>query len=35
MINTYQEGDEKYPTLFGFKTDNKFAAKALNTIYGI
>jgi hypothetical protein len=35
MINTYQEGDEKYPTLFGFKTDNKFAAKALNTVYGI
>ena len=34
-FNTYQEGDEKYPTLFGFKTDNKFAAKALNTIYGI
>ena len=35
MINTYQEGDEKYPTLFGFKTDNKFAARALNTVYGI
>lgn len=35
MINTYQEGDEKYPTLFGFKTDNKFAANALNTVYGI
>jgi hypothetical protein len=35
MINTYQEGDEKYPTLFGFKTDNKFAANALNTIYSI
>ena len=35
MINTYQEGEEKYPTLFGFKTDNKFAANALNTVYGI
>jgi hypothetical protein len=35
MINTYQEGDEKYPTLFGFKTDNKFAANALNTVYSI
>jgi len=35
MINTHQEGDEKYPTLFGFKTDNKFAANALNTVYGI
>jgi hypothetical protein len=35
MINSYQEGDEKFPTLFGFKTDNKFAAKALNTVYGI
>jgi hypothetical protein len=35
MINTYQEGDEKFPTLFGFKTDNKFAANALNTVYGI
>jgi hypothetical protein len=35
MISTYQEGDEKFPTLFGFKTDNKFAANALNTIYGI
>ena len=30
-----QEGEEKYPTLFGFKTDNKFAANALNTVYGI
>ena len=27
--------EEKYPTLFGFKTDNKFAANALNTVYGI
>jgi hypothetical protein len=35
MINTYQEGDEKFPTLFGFKTDNKAAANGLNTIYGI
>jgi hypothetical protein len=35
MINNYQEGDEKYPTLFGFKTDNKAAANGLNTIYGI
>jgi hypothetical protein len=35
MINTYQEGDEKFPTLFGFKTDNKFAANALNTVYTI
>lgn len=35
MINTYQEGDEKFPTLFGFKTDNKFAANSLNTVYGI
>jgi hypothetical protein len=35
MINKHQEGDEKFPTLFGFKTDNKFAANALNTVYGI
>jgi hypothetical protein len=35
MINTHQEGDEKFPTLFGFKTDNKAAANGLNTIYGI
>jgi hypothetical protein len=35
MINTHQEGDEKFPTLFGFKTDNKVAANGLNTIYGI
>jgi hypothetical protein len=35
MINTHQEGEEKFPTLFGFKTDNKFAANALNTVYGI
>lgn len=30
-----QEGDERFPTLFGFKTDNKFAANMLNTVYGI
>jgi hypothetical protein len=35
MINNYQDGEEKFPTLFGFKTDNKFAANALNTIYTI
>jgi len=35
MINTHQEGTEKFPTLFGFKTDNKIAANGLNTIYGI
>ncbi len=35
MINTHQDGEEKFPTLFGFKTDNKFAANALNTVYGI
>ena len=35
MINQHQEGDEKFPTLFGFKTDNKAAANGLNTIYGI
>lgn len=35
MINKYQEGEEKFPTLFGFKTDNKTAANGLNTIYGI
>jgi hypothetical protein len=35
MINSHQEGEEKFPTLFGFKTDNKFAANALNTVYGI
>ncbi|MEY4342678.1 MAG: hypothetical protein RL736_474 [Pseudomonadota bacterium] len=35
MINTHQEGSEKFPTLFGFKTDNKIAANGLNTIYGI
>jgi hypothetical protein len=31
----HQEGTEKFPTLFGFKTDNKIAANGLNTIYGI
>lgn len=35
MINTYQEGAEQYPTLFGFKTDNKVAASLLNIVYGI
>ena len=35
MINSFQEGVEKFPTLFGFKTDNKIAANGLNTIYGI
>jgi hypothetical protein len=30
-----QEGNEEFPTLFGFKTDNKFAANMLNTVYGI
>lgn len=35
MINTHQEGTEKFPTLFGFKTDNKTAANGLNTVYGI
>ena len=35
MINMHQEGTEKFPTLFGFKTDNKIAANGLNTIYGI
>ena len=35
MINSFQEGNEKFPTLFGFKTDNKTAANGLNTIYGI
>lgn len=35
MTNSFQEGDEKFPTLFGFKTDNKTAANGLNTIYGI
>jgi hypothetical protein len=35
MINKHQDGDEKFPTLFGFKTDNKAAANGLNTIYGI
>ena len=35
MINSFQEGTEKFPTLFGFKTDNKAAANGLNTIYGI
>ena len=35
MINSHQEGEEKFPTLFGFKTDNKVAAQLLNTVYGI
>ncbi len=35
MINQHQEGEEKFPTLFGFKTDNKVAANGLNTIYCI
>ena len=35
MTNSFQEGNEKFPTLFGFKTDNKTAANGLNTIYGI
>lgn len=35
MITSFQDGTEKFPTLFGFKTDNKTAANGLNTIYGI
>ena len=35
MINTHQEGSEKFPTLFGFKTDNKIAANGLNAVYGV
>jgi hypothetical protein len=35
ITSSNQDGIEKYPTLFGFKTDNKFAAKALNTVYTI
>lgn len=35
MINTYQDGAEQHPTLFGFKTDNKLAANLLNIVYGI
>jgi hypothetical protein len=35
IINHDQYGDESHPTLFGFKTENKFAANMLNTIYGI
>jgi hypothetical protein len=34
MIFT-QENEEKFPTLFGFKTDNKVAANLLNIVYGI
>lgn len=35
IINQDQHGEESYPTLFGFKTENKFAANMLNTVYGI
>jgi hypothetical protein len=35
MINTHQEGSEQFPTLFGFKTDNKIAANGLNAVYGV
>jgi len=35
MINIHQEGGEKFPTLFGFKTDNKTAANGLNIIYSV
>lgn len=35
MINRYQDGSEQFPTLFGFKTDNKLAAYLLNIVYGI
>ena len=35
MINTYQDGTEQFPTLFGFKTDNRLAANLLNIVYGI
>jgi hypothetical protein len=35
IINHDQHGDESHPTLFGFKTENKFAANMLNTVYGI
>lgn len=35
IINNDQYGEESHPTLFGFKTENKFAANMLNTVYGI
>lgn len=36
MISNHdQDGEESHPTLFGFKTNNKFAANMLNTVYGI
>jgi len=35
IINHDQYGEESHPTLFGFKTENKFAANMLNIIYGI
>jgi hypothetical protein len=35
IINHDQHGEESHPTLFGFKTENKFAANMLNTVYGI
>jgi hypothetical protein len=35
IINHDQHGDESHPTLFGFKTENKFAANMLNTVYGV
>lgn len=35
IINHDQYGEESHPTLFGFKTENKFAANMLNTVYGI
>lgn len=35
IINHDQDGTESHPTLFGFKTENKFAANMLNTVYGI
>jgi hypothetical protein len=34
MIFT-QDSEEKFPTIFGFKTNNKLAANLLNIVYGI
>lgn len=34
-MNYIQNSNENYMTLFGFATNNKFAANALNTVYGI
>ena len=35
MMIITQDSEEKFPTIFGFKTNNKLAANLLNIVYGI